>query len=506
MAKAIAELNADGRYVRRARSRQRLLRMFWIGSGLVAGIGVITAAGSQSSVESTLGAFLIATMALLPFYLWCSGKAAGLPIYPIFAVCCLWTYGVPLISNHPIVVKYTTEQQIVASLTVAGFLALGTGVWFYFLRLPKRPVGSYRALEYKTGIYFFSFALAANILLTFGIMGDWFSFARGYISLARGIITGLNTLAIFVMAYIWGESRLSRKMAALFALLLLLNIAASAASLLIVGTLTMSLLAATGYIMGRRRVPWVLLLVMLCCLVPLHYGKSAMRDKYWASGSQKAIQPWEYGDLFDEWLGYSINTIFGSDSNRPNQQTQSFSERLSLMHLLLLAQDRTGEDVPYMMGATYSIIPELLVPRFINPDKLYSTEGLTLINIHYGIQTREATYTTSIGWGQLNEAYANFGYFGVALLAVLIGAGYGLTTRWALGTSVLSARSLFAIVLMSFAFQSEFSTSIYMTALFQSVVPLMAVTFLVMKVQRVEGHPALTKSRSRDLVPHLSRD
>lgn len=52
---------------------------------------------------------------------------------------------------------------------------------------------------------------------------------------------------------------------------------------------------------------------------------------------------------------------------------------------------------------------------------------------------------------------------------------------------VLSARFLFAILLISVAYQSEFSASVYVTALFQSTVPLLAAIFLLMKKRDMGG-------------------
>src|SRR5207237_309774 len=115
-------------------------------------------------------------------------------------------------------------------------------------------------------------------------------------------------------------------------------------------------------------------------------------------------------------------------------------------------------------------------------------------NIHYGVQTREDTAITTIGWGLLNEAYANFGLVGCAGLAVVLGIFYGSMARWSLNTPMLSARSLFTMMVLNFAIQTEFSASVYVTALFQTFVPLLAVTFLFMKSHSFEA-PMLSVKR-----------
>src|SRR5947209_20290509 len=81
------------------RQMRLLLRAFWLG---VAGLSVFAALTSRPAwFESDLGGILIAIAALMPAYLWCSGKVRGVPIFPVYALTYLWTYALPLASNHP---------------------------------------------------------------------------------------------------------------------------------------------------------------------------------------------------------------------------------------------------------------------------------------------------------------------------------------------------------------------------------------------------------------------
>ncbi len=112
-----------------------------------------------------------------------------------------------------------------------------------------------------------------------------------------------------------------------------------------------------------------------------------MRAKYWESYQTHFVQPWEYPAWYAEWIGYSFDYLKATGSQKAEKQ--SFLERSSLIHLLLMSQVRTPRDVSYLSGATYTIIPDLLVPRFLNPNKIRSHEGTYLLNIHYGLQTRK---------------------------------------------------------------------------------------------------------------------
>ena len=137
--------------------------------------------------------------------------------------------------------------------------------------------------------------------------------------------------------------------------------------------------------------------------------------------------------------------------------------------------------MPFMYGDTYVIVPELLIPRIFYPDKPISHEGTSRLNIHYGFQTREQTETTTLGFGLLNESYANFGLIGMALLAVTMGAYYGWVERWAAAVPLLSLRGLFAITVVSFSFQTEFAAGVYAAALSQSLVALLGLSMFVVR-------------------------
>jgi hypothetical protein len=148
-------------------------------------------------------------------------------------------------------------------------------------------------------------------------------------------------------------------------------------------------------------------------------------------------------------------------------------------------------EVPYLDGATYSLIPGLLVPRVFSPEKSASHEGTYLMNIHYGFQTRESAERTTIGFGLLNESYANFGLPGMAGLAVLMGAYYALVARWARNVPVLSFRAVFAIIVASYSFQTEFAAGVYVAALFQSTMALIGLSIIFMRRQNVDPNDPL---------------
>ena len=65
--------------------------------------------------ETVLAACLIGFFALLPAYLWCKGSVKGMPVFPVFALPFLWTYGLPLLVHHPDVELYSPVSHLWAA-------------------------------------------------------------------------------------------------------------------------------------------------------------------------------------------------------------------------------------------------------------------------------------------------------------------------------------------------------------------------------------------------------
>jgi hypothetical protein len=162
---------------------------------------------------------------------------------------------------------------------------------------------------------------------------------------------------------------------------------------------------------------------------------------------------------------------------------KSLAERASLIQVTMLVQSKSPDPLPFLHGQTYEIIPGMLLPRIINPDKAWTHESTYIMAVYYGLQTREDTLRTTIGFGIVNEAYANFGVLGVLLLGAGSGAILGFVTRFALDVPMLSFRALFAFVILGLAIQLESPLSVVITAAFQSTVVLLCVSFTLMRFQ-----------------------
>jgi len=432
---------------------------------------------SEPSVR-VMAAGLISAAALIPAYLWCRRpESFGLPIFPLFAMTFVVKYAYPLAGDDEMITIYTDEDGMTAGLTVSFFLLVGTAAWYWVQGWVPKARGAVRAMRPGQGdLLFVGFVLAAAVF-NLSMVGQWF-YIEGWISVIRAAALGLASVGIFVLSYRAGAGELSIPKKCAFLTAFVLFIAAHSMSLLLVDVMVATTFAMAAYVIGGGKLPWKVAAVLLMIFAILHQGKDEMRTEYWQRDAYTPVQIYEFPEFIAKWVRYGIEEL-----NSPPRENKSWtlSQRLSLIPLLLKVQVETPDRYPYMNGATYAVIPQLLIPRIFNPNKLNAHEGSHRLSIYYGLQTREMTETSTIAWGPLIESYANFGILGVLGLGIVAGVLNGAVAKAASGVPILSLRMLVAIVFTALALQVEWTAGVYVSALFQSMVIIWATSFVLMQ-------------------------
>ena len=133
-----------------------------------------------------------------------------------------------------------------------------------------------------------------------------------------------------------------------------------------------------------------------------------------------------------------------------------------------------AENIPILKGATYTVIPALFIPRILWPDKPRTHEGQVLLNVHFGRQDLISTYSTYVAWGLLPEAYGNFGPFaGAIILGAVLGLGFAWVECATARKLVISLEGFVAFsVFLNLANAFEMVSSVLVTSIFQSLVPI----------------------------------
>lgn len=429
-----------------------------------------------------LGAALISVAALLPAYMWCRGWVSGMPILPLFALTFVLKYAYPLAGDDPIIIVYGDVAGLEAGLLISAFLLIATVAWYSCQKWVPMAHGPVRAMAPGKGDAFFTALIFLAGVHNLAMVGGWFGMGAGIYSIVRAALTGLASVGIFVLAYRWGAGELDGTKKAFFGASFLFYLVANSMSLFMVEMIVATAFAAAAYVIGGGRVPWKWTLVMLGVFTILHAGKGNMRDEYWWYAGFKPVQIYDYPGFLTEWLEHGWEVL----NSPPREDSTSFSERMSLVPLLLKVQAETPDRRPYLYGETYAVIPALLVPRVLYPNKPNAHEGGHILSVYYDVLIQEEE-TTRIAWGPLNEAYANFGTLGVMVLAILIGALYGGIAKMASGVPILSLRTVIAIVFTALALQVDWTAAVYVSALFQSLIVVCAMSFVLMERRLPRG-------------------
>lgn len=474
--------------------RQTLRRSFYL---LLPVVGaVLLSVYTSVPPYLVLIGFGITALALLPTYLWISGRAHGLPIVPALCLNEIIWFAVPILSRADSIQGYLDGEIFGAGLMEIVFLAVLILVWYRHTR--TRPVLVDRALMLPMELLA-SGRLVIIFLVLFGLSAlfhvcnnagwTWILFQylpAGSISIARTLAISLGILAVFFLSFALGSRLMSVPVRLLYISLFVLYFTAATANLLLVTVVPVVMAAAAGYVLGSGRFPWRFLLAIALALNLMNLGKYEMRKKYWEmfEGTPVALRPWEYHHFFAEWAGEGMKNLRPQDHGRTESNADTLLERTSMIQMVLFAQREAPEKVDFLYGDTIAVIPKLLVPRILWPDKPRTHQGQVILNIHFGRQTEEGAEKTYIAWGLLAESYANFGYFGPVLLGLFLGTVLGRVSTWSASAPLASYRSAVGVVVLIASISAtQISLAVWVTMLFQALVILTAVAVIVMKVQ-----------------------
>jgi hypothetical protein len=484
--------------------RPNLYKVYWVGVVAMSAYAVVQGVGTPPLLF-ILGV-AVGGFALLPAYLWCSGKVDGLPLFPLFALTHVWTFAMPLIMQNRAVTRYQPDAQAMAALTVIAFLGVGTLAWLWAMggkRPQLKPAYWGFALRGNNWAFLLGLLVSLSIFLAIrtGLLSSMLrDTTEGIYSIFQSVAMSLMVLCVTVLSYRAGQHELRGFGFVGFLVVFVLTLMALGLGLILNSPLAAILVSIGVYTISRGRVPFVALGIAFVVFSLLHVGKWPMREKYLMRGL-KPIPVENMPDRYVEWFGYGIEGLPGALAGEKysRKRHQTLVERGSLLQMLLLVQDRTPEFRSYLGGETYTIIPELLVPRFLNPKKLRAHQGTYILSMYYGLQDQKATLKTTIAFGLLAESYANFGLLGVLGLAIILGCLYGFGARWSMHAPVTSVRGLFALLLLASTVAVEHTAGVFVTTLFQGTIVLLGMALIAMRPQPTA--PARTRLPATAMPP-----
>jgi len=437
----------------------------------------------------TAGAVLLALASIFPLYLWLLSDGQGLPLWPVFAGFNGITAALPMVQSPKSLDAFTSGDVLVGGLTYTGFLVLGTVVWLAATpRLSRVPQQLFMISGRHTTRVLFCF-VGLGIFYYLNAYFWWVPLPGNTYQIARGICVSLNTMGVFVLFFYLGRGMLTTWEAWVTVVLSVLSAMFMATTLILNTAIVPVGLGFLGYVLGSGKIPWKSLAAIFVAVSILHAGKFAMRESYW--GGTGSYSPLELFGFYKQWATYGVEELGGvagaaKVKSEDDREVTSVFERSGTLHMLLRVQKMSPQEVPFLNGITYEGIPKLLVPRFISSDKGIAHAGNIMLTVNYGLQSAEvAMGGTSIMWGLVTEAYANFSYLGVAALAVVLALFYAYMGALTVGVPLTSLRFVLGLLVMGAAIKAD-TMALFVTQQFQGVV---AVAFAALFIMRRQANP-----------------
>ena len=458
--------------------RRKLL--FWFQLGAAAYLGYFYFTVQFRTLEILILTGLVILSALLPSYLWCAGKAHGLPIVPVFALGVFPTYILPIQRGSKLLDQFNQETVVKALLCLIGFLLVMTLVWHQMCNNPRQAPKNCRMMDMQGSTWILVVFLVLGML--FQVAGvAFYQFSGGLFSLIRGYTGSAAMLATFVFAYRLGMGTLSPALKVLLFGVVGLLIVTEAASFILAGALVRLAVIGAGYTLGSQKIPWKSAIAAIGLLAVLHAGKGDMRAAYWKEGQgSQSFGLLDYPSVFVEWFAAGIKAL-ATGKSKEDEEVRSAAERGAMIQVFMRIMEWTPSRKPFLEGETYRGIPALLVPRILYKEKGIAHMGNWILAYQYEFLTYEELGKTSVGFDLMSEAFANYGYLGVGFLAVLLAVFYGWVSRQSIGVPLLSLRFLFAVLVLSGTLSSNNTMGVFVTTLWQSAMALLTMGFLLTK-------------------------
>ncbi|MDJ0652840.1 MAG: hypothetical protein QNJ40_01710 [Xanthomonadales bacterium] len=465
--------------VQRQRNQARLLAA----SALLVFVWLSLLDSGKTGILDFVSAGIIVLAGVRPMVVWLSAPDRyGLPIFPLHAVSFVWAYALPILSAHDVVLSYPPAMRFGAALLIFAYLLIGYVVWRMVASRPNHIRGK---------VFLIGQSMSSPVLYVFLAIGALFqvltaSGSLGFLgsmgSIARAIFSSLFILSVFALSYRWGQGGLKPYARLGFLAGVGLYGLASCSGLFLIQGLLISAAALGGYFFSARKIPWIPILLLSAVFSILHLGKESMRNEYWSMSRSLTVTPAQYPEWYTDWVNRGIERLTQGDDPLTQHSSRSLLERASLLHMLLRTVDLSPQPVDYLYGETYARVPLILVPRVIYANKPPSHEASTILSVNYGLMMRESAVHTTIAWGLVAEAYANFGTLGVLMLAVVIPGLYAGIARWAKGFPIGSARMLMAFLATFMALNAEYTSTVFASVLFQSSVAVVVALLLMRRV------------------------
>jgi hypothetical protein len=371
----------------------------------------------------------------------------------------------------------TTALEMAVVAMVALYAGRRSGLSHRFIpkRLPflspgKSTVHYIRAVLLITGLL----GLSEQLALTAG--GE----ARQVITIVVTLLPIVSFCLLF-RAHLRGESTTFDKL--LLTGFLILRFVIGLASGWLGSFASIIVICGALYLFEKRRVPRVVVLLIVMFTLFFQVGKSEFRGVYW----QNQIQA-SKAERVAFWATTSLNkwgTAFSDPTRLELKEALNASvSRLSLLTQTANVVDMTPTVVPYQYGRLYSYMLFTWIPRFIWPDKPSMNEANRFYQVAYGLTAEDNLDSVSIGVGTMTEGYISFGWIGVVGIMFLLGIFYDFYQRFFFAQTSGPLMWCIGVALLPQMIGIEAQMAGYLGGILQQVILTLIVFLPIMRFSR----------------------
>jgi hypothetical protein len=443
------------------------------------GLGLMTAAllylSYKSYVSNQLQLFqglLIFVLAILPSLLWAKTGGSRFPAFEAIMVLCANAYAIPMINARDQLAGYSDDVISRAGWAVILYLVSANMTYRMTTGLPGRTRFWRESLISNQTEKLMNYGMVLSTAYAgVSVFTTWIPEELG--STLRAVFYGAGILCTFVGSQRWGRGEMNRSEKMLFVCTLVPQLFFMSVGLVLIAALTQIGIALLGYLSGGKRIPWLAIIIAFGALSVLHTGKTRMREKYW---DEHAPAPTftQLVDYYAEWVDFGLQPTSGGKT-----VSQKMIERTSLMHILCLISSYTPERQDYLYGSTYVHVLPQLIPRYFWPGKPRSHIATYELGIYYGLQREEDTASTTIAFGLVAEAFANFGMVGCVLLGVFWGFVLKKCQIWSTFSPMFSFAGLFMILLTAWTLSAELTMAAWVSSFEQAVLVVLGLPMIL---------------------------
>jgi hypothetical protein len=466
-------------------------------------IGVIAAAlpwsVEQLPQEVFAAGVFVWAVALLPLALWSHRGAVGAPMFESICAAYGFAYSMPLfllpnqiiIMSRPVVFEWNALLDSVL-LAGAGIVALMLGYYcasgaLKRVALPAvdLPLSSARYSAYVR--FALIVGLGAQILATMQETDA----ALGAI---LRVLTSQYYIGLVLLGYrIFGQhTPRTLEVILLWGSLLVGTLLGLSGGMLETAFVPLVLVFVVRW-HARRRFPIVMALLGAAAILVLNPVKGAYRDlTWWGEYSGAGV-----ADRLSAWT-IAVEDVYGLSPGAESRvdkegALQQVIDRFNLLHKFAQVRSLTPDVVPYFRGASYAYLFYAPIPRVIWPDKPVASDSTHLLDIAYELQVASDRMTTSIGVGQIAEAFANFGTTGVVIVMALQGLVFAFLDQTMNGPNSVGGRAIYLTVMVFFLNGTGTSAVILYGAMIQFIVATAVLIKMFAGIGRgagaARGHP-----------------